>query len=149
MSEKPLYERDIAAWSAQQSELLTRRAYDEADWQNIIEEIDSLGRSQRDALQSQLYRVLVHLYKLQFSPAREPRGGWMRTVREARRQIARLLRNNPSLTARLDEFIAQETPDAVHDAVADLRDYGVADNLPSTIAYDAEQILGDWLPSRT
>jgi hypothetical protein len=46
------------------------------DWPNIIEEIESVGRSKRSALTSNIRSIIEHLAKREASPAREPRGGW-------------------------------------------------------------------------
>jgi hypothetical protein len=74
------YDTDTVLWSERQADLLRRlaageRVNDQVDWDNVAEEIDSLGRSQRVALASHLRVVLEHLMKLEASPAIEPRRG--------------------------------------------------------------------------
>jgi hypothetical protein len=75
------YDTDIVRWSERQAVLLRQyaavaRANDPAlDWPNIIEEIESVGRSERSALASNVRTILEHLAKLETSPAVEPRGG--------------------------------------------------------------------------
>jgi hypothetical protein len=67
-----LYDRDFVLWTEEQSALL-RNAKDSnlpLDWDNLAEEIESLGRSQRTELKSQIRRILRHLFKLVASPAR-------------------------------------------------------------------------------
>lgn len=45
-----LYEKDTYAWTQQQVALLANGEFDQADWPNIIEEIESLGKIQRSTL---------------------------------------------------------------------------------------------------
>ena len=77
------YDTDTVLWSERQADLLRRvaageRVNDQVDWENVAEEIDSAGRSQRLALASYVGLVLEHLMKLEASPAIEPRRGWRR-----------------------------------------------------------------------
>ena len=68
-----LYEEDFARWTEQQSSALREAAGIGADlpldWENLAEEIESLGRSQRSELRSRLAVILEHLMKLEHSPA--------------------------------------------------------------------------------
>src|SRR5215471_10976931 len=92
-----LYDRDFFLWTQEQSAAL-RRAKDSnlpLDWENLAEEIESLGKSDRRELRSQIRRVLRHLFKLETSPARAPRAGWRSTIREARTEVADVLRDSP------------------------------------------------------
>jgi Domain of unknown function DUF29 len=86
---KSLYERDFVLWTKQQAEALraaARSGSNQAlDWENLAEEIESLGRSDRRELHSQIYRIIRHLAKLQFSPATDPRRGWREAIRDGRR----------------------------------------------------------------
>ncbi len=67
MSDK-LYQTDVFAWSAEQAALLRRVARGERvnglDWENVIEEIEDVGRSERNAVESLLRQSLVHLLKI-------------------------------------------------------------------------------------
>src|SRR5262245_40362642 len=83
---KALYERDFAAWAEQQAAALRMMARTGSnqllDWDNLVEEIESLGTSQRSALGSHIMRISQHLVKLECSSAVEPRAA---AGREARR----------------------------------------------------------------
>ena len=73
-----LYDRDFLRWTEQQAAILRRAASDSnlpLDWENLAEEIESLGKSLRRELSSQLRRVLRHLFKLEASPADRPFAG--------------------------------------------------------------------------
>ena len=69
------------------------------DWENLAEEIESLGKSLRRELSSQLRRVLRHLFKLEASPADRPRAGWRATITAARADIAEVLEQAPESAA--------------------------------------------------
>src|SRR5437868_5095375 len=71
------------------------------DWENLAEEIESLGRSDRRKLRSQIYRIVRHLAKLQFSPARDSRRGWRDSIRDGRKQVQNVLADSPSLKPQL------------------------------------------------
>ena len=97
------YETDVSRWSERQGALLRRLAAGERvndadlDWPNIAEEIETVGRSERAALSSHISNVLEHLFKLQISPATDPRAGWRETILRGRSEAEELLRDSPSL----------------------------------------------------
>ena len=96
------YDTDILEWSEHQSALLRRLAAgesinDQIDWPNIIDEVETVGRSERAVLRSHIAVVLEHLMKLQASPSVDPRNGWTVTLLRARRVIERSLEDSPSL----------------------------------------------------
>jgi Domain of unknown function DUF29 len=70
---RTLYDEDFVAWTEQQPEALRAAARGGInpllDCENLAEAIESLGRSDRRELHNQIYRVIEHLAKLQFSPA--------------------------------------------------------------------------------
>src|SRR5215207_42459 len=78
-----LYDQDFLLWTREQSKLLREAAEHRVnfplDWENLAEEIESLGKSLRSELRSRL-RTIEHLLKLEHSAAREPRNGWIETV---------------------------------------------------------------------
>ena len=107
-----LYERDFYAWTQDQAALL--RAWPEAlrpnalDIANLAEEIESLGRSQRSAVASLLFQIILHLLKLRGHPDQSARRHWQKEVAGFRDQIARILEENPSLRAHRAEVAAGE-----------------------------------------
>jgi Domain of unknown function DUF29 len=84
-----LYNQDFVLWTKQQATALRRAKGSNLplDWVNLAEEIESLGISQRTRLNSRLRRILHHLFKLEASPAADPRTGWRATIRDARAEI--------------------------------------------------------------
>lgn len=148
-----LYDTDFAAWSAEQAGAIRdagrRRVNAPIDWENVAEEIETLGRSERLELTSRIGTVIEHLLKLQVSPAVEPERIWRETVLRTRREIARRLKESPSLKREIPTMIAEEMTDMralVREALAA---YGETPAQPlDAIAYDEATVLGDWLPDR-
>jgi hypothetical protein len=63
-SQPNLYESDFYQWIQQTAGALKAKAFDQVDWDNVIEEIESMGRSERRELKSRLIVLLEHLLKL-------------------------------------------------------------------------------------
>src|SRR3712207_4645170 len=107
-----LYEKDFVQWAEQQADALRRAARAgsnmQLDWDNLAEEIESLGKSQRRELRSRIANVIEHLIKLDYSPALEPREGWAASVRRERQEIEALLEDSPSLRSDLDQIVQAE-----------------------------------------
>jgi hypothetical protein len=104
MSES-LYERDFHAWATEQAALLRAGKLSEADIANIAEEIDSIGRAERNELTNRLAVLLAHLLKWQFQPERRGRG-WLLSIRGQRLQVRRTIRQNPGLRPQIAEIMA-------------------------------------------
>ncbi len=146
-----LYDQDLVLWSEQQAREL--RAAASAGWnapidgENLAEEIESLGRSERHALASHIGTVIEHLLKLEVSPSTDPARGSRDTIRRARRDIARLLRDSPSLQREIPRMVADELGSARSLVHASLHDYGEQARTDlDARCYSEEQVLGDWLP---
>ena len=69
-TEDSLYERDFYAWTQDQAEKLRGRAHNDIDWENVAEEIESVGRSQKKEIRSRLAVLMQHLLKWHFQPER-------------------------------------------------------------------------------
>lgn len=88
-TQKDLYDKDFVAWADQQALLLEQGRWSELDLVNLIEEVRDLGNRHRDALESQLRRLLMHLLKWQYQPERRS-GSWEGTIKE-RKLASKLL----------------------------------------------------------
>ena len=99
---------DLATTSHYQTAVAVKHALHVGDTDNamigIEELIDALARSDRRALESHLMRLMQHIMKWRVQPDRRSRS-WAATIRTARRQIARLQRETPSLNRRVIEAI--------------------------------------------
>ena len=147
-----LYDRDFFLWTKEQAAAL--RAVKDSnlplDWGNLAEEIESLGTSQRTELNSQVRRIVRHLFKLEASPAADPRAGWHTTVRDARTEVEDLLEASPSLRRELDAIVKRQGTSAAKLAGYDLEDHGEpAEAVWVRLekgGFTAEQVLGEWFP---
>jgi hypothetical protein len=146
------YDQDFFLWTQEQAAAL-RRAQGlnlPLDWENLAEEIESLGKSDRRELTSQIRRVLRHLLKLEASSAMEPRARWRSTIIEARSEIDGVLRDSPSLRGEVDRLVVEQLPRAAELAAADLSRYGdPAEAVRTRIqnnGFTVAQVLGDWFP---
>jgi Domain of unknown function DUF29 len=91
-----LYTTDFYAWTQAQVGWLRSRQWDRVDLDNLVEEIESLGRQERRELVNRLAILLGHLLKWQFQPEHQG-NSWLATLQEQRLQIKLLLQENPSL----------------------------------------------------
>lgn len=90
------YDTDFYRWTQAQAAALRTKDVEALDLDNLAEEIESLGRSDRRSIVSHLERLLLHLLKWREQP--QGRGAsWRSTIRYARREIAKLLAESPSL----------------------------------------------------
>ncbi|BCX11508.1 MAG: hypothetical protein KatS3mg067_0446 [Thermosynechococcus sp.] len=100
-----LYETDFYAWTLEQSKLLKEGDFKHLDIPNLVEEIESLGKQQRQELRNRLGVLIGHLLKWDYQPEKRSKS-WRVTIREQRREILQLLKESPSLQPYLSEAIA-------------------------------------------
>jgi Domain of unknown function DUF29 len=153
-SHAKLYEEDFVRWTEAQAATLRKAARLginlPLDWENLAEEIDSLGRSQRRELRSRIATIIEHLLKLQCSPAADPRANWIETIARERASIEDLLDDSPSLSNEIAEIIVRETPRTTKRVAQGLRHYG--ETSPDAMAliknanFSEDQVLDDWFP---
>lgn len=154
MPDRTLYDRDFYTWAMTQAEALRAASgglrSNAVDWENVVEEIESLGREQRFSLQSHLKNILSHLLKLQFSPAEHPRAHWMREVRTQRAEFEQRLEMNPGLKPQLPALLRSAYGYGRKHAAAGLEQDGLAlADLPAECPYTLDQVLDfDWFPVR-
>lgn len=86
---KDLYDEDFYVWIGSQAELLRKRQFEALDLDNLIEEVEALGRAEKSGVLNNASVIIEHLLKLQYSPAKEPRNAWRASVREHRRRLRR------------------------------------------------------------
>lgn len=107
-----LYDTDFVRWTERQADALRQAAREGSnlpiDWENLAEEIESVGKRDRREAESYVARLIEHLLKLAYSPAVNPRAGWQDEVAHLRVQLHRVLRDSPSLHARIEEIVDGE-----------------------------------------
>lgn len=138
------YEQDFYAWTRHNAQLLREGKLAEIDMENIAEELESMGKSEKRELINRLIVLLAHLLKWQFQPEHRS-SSWNGTLIEQRRQIKRLLQDSPSLKRLLNAELNESYLDAILDAA---NDTGMPQaNFPSACPYTIEQLLdNDFYP---
>lgn len=106
MQTTTLYDQDFYAWTQHQAELLRSGQLSKLDIENLIEEIESLGKQQQQELRNRLGVLLGHLLKWRYQPEAQSKS-WAATIREQRREIQDLLEDNPSLKPYLAEAVTR------------------------------------------
>jgi len=97
-----LYALDFYAWTQTTAAALRAGKWHDVDPEALAEEVESLGRSEHRELEHRLDGLLLHLLKWRYQPSRRQTGhSWRATIREHRHQLARLLRDSPSLRPRV------------------------------------------------
>jgi Domain of unknown function DUF29 len=138
------YDTDYVAWVEQTLVQLKAGDFDRVDWSNLLEEIEDMSRRQKDALESNLIVLLLHLLKWQYQPEMRS-GSWKGSIREHRRRINKALQTSPSLRPYLLTIVDECYGEARLQA-ADETSLGV-DRFPADCAYAIELALThDWLP---
>ena len=115
---KSLYDTDYLKWIKTTVEKLRVHDYSNIDWENLIEEIEDMGRSERRSLESNIVIVLMHLLKWQYQPELRS-GSWKGSIAEHRRRIRKSLKDSPSLKPYFEEVFAECYSDAVEQASAE------------------------------
>ena len=110
-----LYAEDFYGWTQQQAALLKSGQLDRIDLANIIEEIETLGRSELAALRSSYRLVMLHLLELRYQ-ATHKTSSWTSTIVRERNNIADLLHDNPGLDPKRNAALIRAYPAARREA---------------------------------
>lgn len=110
------YETDFAQWSAEQAALLRDGRLSELDRENVAEEIESLGRSDRREIRSRMEVLIAHLLKWEFQPGHRCHS-WQASISEQRVWIGNILKDSPSLRRYPAQIFDEAYGDALPTAV--------------------------------
>lgn len=143
-----LYEQDFSAWATRNAELLMAQRFAELDIEHLLEELQDMGASAHNELESRLAILLAHLLKWQFQYKqlserwREFKDdSWRSTLIEQRNRIQKRLKRNPSLKSTLNHVINEAYTDAIKIAAKESR---LAPSVfPKQCPYSWEQIIDD------
>jgi hypothetical protein len=113
-----LIQTDYVGWLNETITLLKQKNFDKVDWENLIEEIESLGRSQKRELRNRLTTILEHCLKLCYTDYVQDYRGWQETIRRSQRELEELLSDSPSLKPYWDQVFL----DCYGTALKSLRD---------------------------
>ncbi len=136
------YETDLYVWTKEQAGSLRRRASNALDWDNLAAEIESLGTSNLDQIESRLENLILHLLKWKYHPELRC-GSWRGSIFEARHRIERLIKKNPSLGGYPGEYLPEAYPVGRRKALAETGLLSLPEVCPWTIE---ETLAEDFLP---
>ena len=91
-----LYKQDFHKWTRQQAQLLREKRFADLDLDNLIEEVESVGRSEEREIRSRLKVLLADLLKWKYQPGVRS-SGWRGTIDEQREKLEQVLQASPSL----------------------------------------------------
>ena len=139
------YKADFNLWIEHTTQLLREHRWLEIDVENLIEEVQDLGKSERRAIVSQLTRLLLHLLKWQYQPQRRS-DSWLDSITDARTQIDLTIKDSPSLKNYPTEQLESSYQKACCQAA---KQTGLKISVfPENCPYSLELVLDeDWLPS--
>lgn len=139
-----LYHEDFYLWIETTAKQLKNGNFVEIDLANLIEEIESMGRSEKRALKSNLLVLLMHLLKYKYQPEKRS-NSWLSTLFEHRRRLKEELTESPSLKKYLSEVFSECYQDARK--LASLETGLSLDTFPVSCPLTTDEILNqDYLP---
>lgn len=139
-----LYEQDFAQWVEKTVHQLHARNTENLDWENLIEEVESLGRSQRKAVRSFLLNLLEHLLKRCYVPLTDCYHGWEIEIRNFRRELKQEFKDSPSLKSFAIEILAETYQEALESVREDYPDRVFPDAYPFTTNLEALLTVKFW-----
>ncbi|TAG91642.1 MAG: DUF29 domain-containing protein [Oscillatoriales cyanobacterium] len=144
IDQQKLYDKDYLKWTETTVEKLRISDYSNIDWENLMAEIEDMGRSERRSLESNLVVVIMHLLNWEFQPDQRS-GSWKGIIAEHRRRIRKSLQDSPSLKPYLEEVFSECYSDAVEQASAET---GLSiETFPQLCVYASAEVLdSNFLP---
>jgi len=134
------YEEDFVLWTRHQAALIRAGRFDLIDWENVAEEIESLGIGDRRELGSRLEVLMMHLLKWQFQPMHRSRS-WRSTIRNQRGRTERVLKQSPSLRREV-AGLSREEYAVAREAASSETGFALR-TFPKSLPYSPEQILNE------
>lgn len=140
MQLKTLYDQDFYQWLGEQINALQVGQLNELDPENLIEELESLGKSEKRAIISYLKVLVLHRLKWQYQSDRRSRS-WISSIDHARFEISLILEDSPSLRPYLPAALTKAYPYARKAAA---QETGIdLDQFPEICPYALENLLGE------
>jgi hypothetical protein len=99
------YKQDFYGWTQEQAALLKAGRLTDLDIDNLIEEVETMGRSEKRALESRLSVLLLHMLKWHYQPARRG-NSWSYIIIEQRLKFQKVLEQNPCLKSEIATILA-------------------------------------------
>ena len=136
-----LYEKDFYAWTVETAKALKAKAFGKVDIEHLVEEVESMGASERRELASRLEQLLMHLLKLKYQSNYINTSSWVRSIKEQRKRLAKLLKTQPSFK----NLVNDEVDDSYQLAILKAsEETGLKEEVfPSECPFTVEQILDE------
>jgi hypothetical protein len=141
---KELYETEYDRWLSEMIKLLKNRQLEELDYENLIEELEALGRSERSAVKSLLLQIIIHLMLYQFwqSEREQNANHWAGEIITFRVQL------EDKLTINLRNYLENELLKIYQNALLIVQKKTQLNSLPEQCPYSLQQLLDkNWFPN--
>ncbi len=143
--ERVLYQKDYYGWLQENARLIREKKFSEIDTENLIEELESMGKSEKRELSSRLTILLMHLLKWQYQAVKRSTS-WRNTIAVQRIDVRELLEDSPSLRNEVLDRI--ETAYEKAKLAAEVETGIEKQNFPAACPFSLEQILDEnFLPN--
>lgn len=106
-----LYDEDYNVWLESTIQQLKSSDFSAVDWENLIEELEDMGRSEKRAVYSNLKILLLHLLKYRYQPDKRS-NSWKSSICEHRQRLFRSFRESPSLKRYFETVVSESYSDA-------------------------------------
>lgn len=134
ITQASLYDHDFALWLEDTATKLKARDIHNLDWDNLVEEIEALGISQKHEVESRLKIIFAHLLKRCYVPLPDCFRGWQVTIRTQRNDLNRLLKKAPSLRNHL----LTEFEDIYQEALSEVQEEYPETKFPQTWQFSSD-----------
>ena len=135
------YDTDFYRWTAETAALLRERRFADLDLDAVVEEIESLGRSQKHEVGSRVLRILEHLLKLDLATGQlldYNQRGWRGAIERQREELRNLFKTSPSLRGLVDAELIRDAYEGASRIVAVEHDLQAPEECP----YSAADVVG-------
>ncbi|MGB2926189.1 MAG: DUF29 domain-containing protein [Limnothrix sp.] len=106
-----LYDEDYNVWLESTIQRIKSSDFSAVDWENLIEELEDMGRSEKRAIYSNLKILLLHLLKYRHQQEKRSKS-WLSSIREHRQRLYRAFKESPSLKKYFESVVAESYEDA-------------------------------------
>ncbi|MGI9282050.1 MAG: DUF29 domain-containing protein [Endozoicomonas sp.] len=143
------YDKDFYAWLNHQADLLENGQLNGLDLDNLIEEVDCMGKRHLHKLESHVTLLLMHLLKWQYQPSKRQYGhSWETSIRVHRQQAWEVIEKHPSLSGKIMELYEENYRQAVK--LASIETRIEEDSFPLECPWTFDQVMNeDWLPAES
>ncbi len=144
LSTETLYDLDFSLWLEKTADLLKNRQLDQLDYEHLIEEIEAMGRSEKEALESNLEILLMHLLKWKYQPNKRS-NSWQYSITEHCLRLKKAFKKSPSLKGYFENVFEECYQNA---RLLASKDTGLEKEIfPESCPFKTEEILNpEFLP---